>query len=100
LTVYAGLPAVSVPYASPMPLGALQWAQSHHMDDRDWISETTAPSESQTTGSMVGDVLRIRATAMLPNRVAATSVWVGILTGEQRKPMLTMRWGHTENKRT
>lgn len=43
--------------------------------------------------SLVGEVLRVRSSSTV-GLSAATSEWVGRLTGDQAKPMLTLAWSH------
>ena len=93
LTVYTGLPGINIGKATPKALAALQWAQTHHLGDREWIAadhSTTASAEQ----SVIGEVLRVRARATVSQEVGATSEWVGRLTGDRIRPMLTMRWDH------
>ena len=94
-TVYTHLPSVSIQYAPAQVLAALRWAQDHHLDNRDWVFDSQFPS-SATTQSMIGEVVRISATATLANELSATSEWVGRLTGESRRPFLTLRWTHSK----
>jgi general secretion pathway protein K len=94
LTVYTGLPGVDVADATPKALAALQWAQAHHLGNRDWIAAAPAAAGATATRSVFGEVLRIRATASATKDVSTTSEWVGRLTGDRQKPILTMRWEH------
>jgi hypothetical protein len=93
LTVYTGLPGISLVDATPATRAALQWAEAHHFGDHEWISQAPASSGTPASQSVLGESLRIRATATAGKDVAATSEWVGRLTGDPSKPMLTMRWG-------
>jgi hypothetical protein len=43
--------------------------------------------------SLIGQVLRIRSTSGT-GQSAATSEWIGRLTGDPAKPMLTLAWSH------
>jgi hypothetical protein len=97
LTVYTGLPGVSVADATPATLAVLQWAKGHHLGNDQWVAEASPTSKPSVGRSMLGEVLRIRAMARVSKDVAVTSEWVGRITGDRRKPMLTMRWDH-ENK--
>jgi general secretion pathway protein K len=98
LTVYTGLPAVSVADASTAVISALKWAQEHHMGDHEWITAAPAPSVANAQTSVIGDVLRISATANGAKNIRATTVWVGRLTGDLRSPILTMRWDHATSE--
>lgn len=93
LTVYTGLPDVNQADAGTKVLAALQWAQERRLGDRDWIA---SPSTSALTAtrSVLGDVLRIRATASLTHEITTTTEWIGRLTGDRQKPLLTIRWDH------
>jgi hypothetical protein len=94
LTAYSGLPGISLADATPATRAALQWAQVHHLGDHEWASQAPASTVAPAGQSMLGESLRIRATATVGKDVATTSEWVGRLTGDPHKPMLTMRWGH------
>jgi general secretion pathway protein K len=93
LTVYTGLPGVAPAYASPATLAALQKASGAGAND-DASAQVQASTPVTAAQSVLGDVLRIRATAATSTEVATTSEWIGRLTGDRRKPMLTMRWDH------
>jgi general secretion pathway protein K len=91
LTVYSGLPSVNDRVAAPMVSRALRWAEARHFHSRDWLR--AAPNSSLADSrSVIGDVLRIRATATASEVATATRQWVGRLTGDRQRPMLTMRW--------
>lgn len=94
LTVYSGLPSLTMADATPMTLAALQWAKAHDIGNAAWAQEQSLTSGTATQASAVGEVLRIRATAAISTDVAATSEWVGRITGDRSMPMLTMRWDH------
>lgn len=94
-TVYTRNPGVSSQDAVPQVMAALRWAQEHHLSNRNWTSDSPSPS-SATTRSMIGEVLRISAAATAGNQVSVTSEWVGRLTGESRRPFLTLRWIHSK----
>jgi hypothetical protein len=90
LTVYSGLPGVNGRDAVAAVSRTLGWARDHHFGSRErlGIAPTGFSAESR---SVVGDVLRIKATATVSN-VTATHEWVGRVTGDKQKPFLTMRW--------
>jgi general secretion pathway protein K len=94
LTVYTGSPGISVSDATPKVLQALHWAQQHHLADRDWIPPNASAAAIPGQRSVLGEVLRITAAATAPNNAQATTEWVGRLTGDRKKPMLTIRWDH------
>jgi hypothetical protein len=99
LTVYSGLPGISLVDATPATRAALQWAQVHHLGDHEWASQAPVSTVAPAGQSILGESLRIRATATVGKDVVTTSEWVGRLTGDPRKPMLTMHWGHVGNGR-
>jgi hypothetical protein len=86
LTVYSGQPEISFSDATPGALAALQWLQAHNPDS------AKAPNPG-TQSSFAGEVLRIRALAT-GAEAFAMSEWVGRLTSDLSRPMLTMRWDH------
>jgi DNA uptake protein ComE-like DNA-binding protein len=94
LTVYTQLPGISTPDAGPAVLAALRWARSHRLGDRNWIDSDGSIAAPNLNRSIIGEVLRIVATAAPGNGTATTSEWVGRLTGDSRQPSLTMRWTH------
>lgn len=94
LTVYTRLPGVSSLDAEPGTLTALNWAQAHHLGHREWINEHAALDAPAPNDAVVGEVLRIVATARPAAGGALTSEWVGRLTGDSHRPFLTMRWNH------
>jgi general secretion pathway protein K len=93
-TVYSGLPGANQRNARPMVLAALQWAQDHHFRDHDWITKAPNASGSLAEQPVLGEILRIRATATLSKNMVATREWLGRLTGDRQRPTLTVRWGH------
>jgi hypothetical protein len=94
LTVYTGLPGVAVSDATPRALAALRWAQEHHLGNRDWIATTSSFANASTARAVLGEVLRIRASATDSKDAGASAGWVGRLTGDRQIPILTMRWDH------
>jgi hypothetical protein len=94
LTVYTGLPGITAADATAKGLQALRWAKAHQSGGHDWIIDPNAASGAVFGRSMLGEVLRIVATSSGSTDVVATSEWVGRLTGDARKPILTMRWEH------
>ncbi len=94
LTVYTGLPGVAPRYASEATLAALQRLGSQGPAEVGSTATVATTPDPPTAQSLLGEVLRIRATATFSNDVTTTSEWVGRLTGDRRKPMLTMRWDH------
>lgn len=98
LTVYTGLPGITAADASAQGLQALKWAKAHQLGGHDWIVDRNAASGAAFDRSMLGEVLRIVATSSGSTDVVATSEWVGRLTGDLRKPILTMRWEHIRSE--
>jgi hypothetical protein len=98
LTVYTGLPGITAADATTKGLQALQWAKAHQLGGHDWIVDPNAASGAAFERSMLGEVLRIVATSSGSPDVVATSEWVGRLTGDARKPILTMRWEHIKSE--
>ncbi len=99
LTVYSGRPDIAVPDATPGALAALEWLRAHSVDhadqttSADTLTTTTTGTASSLPRSVVGDVIRIRASATA-NDVNTTSEWIGRVTGSSSLPALTMRWDH------
>jgi type II secretory pathway component PulK len=91
LTVYTGLPSVSGNHATAQVNAALQWAYVHHLGNPDWTGGgvTRAPAANQ---SLLGEVIRIVATAAPKSDITASSEWIGRLTGDAHQPTLTMKW--------
>jgi hypothetical protein len=96
LTVYTGLPSVNPNYAGEQVLAALKWAKEHHVGNRDWVgpSVTSGASSDQ---SLLGEVIRIVASASPNPGITASSEWIGRLTGDARQPTLTMKWSRMAN---
>lgn len=93
LTVYTALPGVSSKDAGPLVLASLRLAQERHLGGQDWaISSST--SGLAMDGSVLGEVLRISTKVAVGENLIARSVWVGRLTGDLERPMLTMQWDH------
>jgi hypothetical protein len=91
LTVYSGLPDVSVVHATSGTRGALQWAEDHRLGDRSWLAADSGGQSFTTVHSIIGDVLRIEVTAR-EGEVSVAREWVGRLTGDAAHPALTIRW--------
>jgi hypothetical protein len=91
LTVFSGLPGVNPKDAAGQVDAALKWTKDHKMGDRDLIGASTT-SAASTDQSLLGEVIRITATASSKSDVTASSEWVGRLTGDSHQPTLTMRW--------
>jgi hypothetical protein len=91
LTVYNGLPSVNPNYAGEQVLAALKWAKEHHVRNRDWVgaSGTSGASSDQ---SLLGEVIRIVASASTNPSITASSEWIGRLTGDAHQPTLSMKW--------
>ena len=91
LTVYTGLPGVSGNHATAQVNAALQWAYVHHLGNPDSTGGgvTPAPAANQ---SLLGEVIRITATAAPKSDITASSEWIGRLTGDTHQPTLTMKW--------
>jgi hypothetical protein len=54
-----------------------------------------SPSQAANSQrSLLGEVLRIRATVSGAEHSSASAEWVGRLTGDRRQPVLTMLWEH------
>lgn len=64
-----------------------------------YTGNATVISPPDGNRSLVGEVFRVRATAVGPDEVTATSEWVGRLTGDFLRPALTMRWDHGASPR-
>ena len=92
ITVYTGLKGVTSADAGTAVHAALQYAQDHHLGDHDWIGSSNVGQDPFGVRSVVGEVLRIQARAVVSTDVTATVEWVGRLTGDRRAPTLTMRW--------
>lgn len=93
-TVYTGLSEVSAADAAvPAVSEALHWAQAHHVEDRDWITNVASTPSAFGETSVIGSVLRIVASARV-NDVTAKTMWIGRITGDRQTPVLTMKWDH------
>jgi general secretion pathway protein K len=98
-TVYTGSPSINSVYAGQLGLAALQWANEHHLDDKEWLQRTPASAWTNGYQSVSGEILRIQAQAKLTDEVSARADWVGRLTGNSNGPALTMRWSHSLQNR-
>jgi hypothetical protein len=98
LTVYSALPGISVVDATPKVLDALKWAQAHRLGNREWMPLSPASTGPSGPKSAIGEVLRIDARANTSTDIHAASQWVGRLTGDVRKTLLTMRWDHGSDR--
>jgi len=98
LTVYTGLPSVNSSEATEQVGAALRWAKDHHMENREWDSAEGTPN-ARLDQSLLGDVIRIVASASPNPGITASSEWVGRLTGDAHQPTLTMRWSRVGNAR-
>jgi type II secretory pathway component PulK len=92
LTVYTGLPSVSGNHAPAQVNAALQWASVHHLGNREWTGGAVPPAPAANQ-SLLGEVIRITATAAPKSDLTASSEWIGRLTGDTHQPTLTMKWG-------
>jgi general secretion pathway protein K len=94
LTVYTGLPSVNSNDAPKQVEAALKWATDHRIGNRDWAraSNTSAASLDQ---SLLGEVIRIVATASPTAGATTTREWIGRLTGDPHQTTLTMKWSRT-----
>jgi hypothetical protein len=91
LTVYSQRPDLNIAAATPQASAALEWLKSHQPQPEN--SHAPGPAAgSGDANSVIGEVVRIRATATISNGISATREWVGRLTGDARNPALTMRW--------
>ncbi len=92
LTVYTGLPGVSVADATPELLKALASAKLRQIGKHDW--NRTPPEDTSTAAprSVLGEVLRISSKATVSGDVSVHKIWVGRVTGDRRNPTLTLRW--------
>jgi hypothetical protein len=98
LTVYTGLPGVSVGDATEQVKAALKWERDHRMGGRGWaLSDATSSAPSDR--SALGEVLRIVATASSASGISVSHEWVGRLTGDAQQPTLTMRWSREADVR-
>jgi type II secretory pathway component PulK len=91
LTVYTGLPSVNSSDAPEQVGAALKWAKDHRIGNRDWASANAA-SAVRSDQSLLGEVIRIVASASPTPGITASSEWIGRLTGDAHQPTLTMRW--------
>ena len=85
-TVYSGRPDVTVSDAPPGVLTALRWLAATG-------GTTAAPVTASPARSVLGEVVRIRVSVRV-GEANTTSEWIGRLTGDLSRPMLTMRWDH------
>lgn len=92
LTVYTGLSGISVVHAQPSVRRAWQWQQEHY--PAEGARGEAAALDPDARKVVLGEVLRIRSTASNSRDVVGASEWVGRLTGDRQKPMLTLRWDH------
>jgi general secretion pathway protein K len=91
LTVYTQQAAVNNAAATPLASAALHWMQAHKNGHGGRTAQESMTRLNEPT-SLLGEVARIRVTAKVSNDVSATNEWVGRLTGDIQKPILTMRW--------
>jgi general secretion pathway protein K len=91
LTVYTQQAAVNNAAATPLASAALHWMQAHKNGHGGGTAQESMTRLNEPT-SLLGEVVRIRVTARVSNDVSATNEWVGRLTGDIQKPILTMRW--------
>jgi type II secretory pathway component PulK len=96
LTVYTGLPSVNSSDAPEQVDAALKWAKDHRMGNRDWAS-ANATSNARLDQSLLGEVIRIVASASPTPGITASGEWIGRLTGDVHQPTLTMRWSRAPN---
>jgi general secretion pathway protein K len=94
LTVYTGQSSVDVTGSTAQTAAALKWLETHGSEAGDRNATIQSIAASSNGKSVLGEVFRIRATASLSKEVTATAEWVGRLTGDPHKPILTMRWDH------
>jgi DNA uptake protein ComE-like DNA-binding protein len=101
LTVYSGLPGVSISDATGRVRAALKWARDHHAESHDDSTTAIAVKPSVPSDrSMLGDVIRIVARVSRAPDISTSSEWVGRLTGDARQPVLTMRWSQQNSVTT
>jgi hypothetical protein len=101
-TVYTGSAEVKTQMATPAVQNALAWNREHRLGEyaaAGAVSSNTLPSDG-----VIGDVLRIRSTVSIStdeqtaHPTSATKEWIGRLTGDIHRPMLTMRWGASDSQ--
>jgi Type II secretion system (T2SS), protein K len=93
-TVYSGAAVPVASHATESISAALQWLNEHHPTDQHSSIASTAQHDTGNPRSVVGEVFRIRATARGFNDVTTATEWVGRLTGDIDRPILTMQWEH------
>jgi hypothetical protein len=96
LTVYSRLREVSSISATAPALDALKWADEHRLGEREWIPKIAVSPTTTSAVPLIGEVLRIEAHAVLAPAVESRSVWVGRLTGNTNRPVLSMRWNYPD----
>jgi general secretion pathway protein K len=87
LTVYSGQPSVNLDGATAQTLAAVDWLRKQSDAKLEPPVSPLNPDKS-----IIGEVLRIRASTKMSNGVTATRQWVGRLTGDHQHPELTMLW--------
>lgn len=98
LTVYTGLPSIDPTEATEQVDAALKWASDHHVGNRDWGGASVTP-RARSDQSLLGEVIRIVASASPIPGITASKEWIGRLTGDAHQPTLTMRWSRMSNTR-
>jgi hypothetical protein len=100
MTVYSGLPGVSIGDATGQVRAALKWARDHHAESNDDSTATAVKPSAPSDRSMLGDVIRIVARVARAPDISTSSEWVGRLTGDARQPVLTMKWSQQNSVTT
>jgi hypothetical protein len=92
-TVYSGQAGVDRSNATSETLAALRWIQERTSHPQYAPILPTVESGTGSPRSVVGEVFRIQSTGRASDATTSTE-WIGRLTGDLRKPVLTMEWEH------
>jgi hypothetical protein len=91
-TVYSRQSDVSPRDAVPAVLDALNFGREHHIGERGWSDAASAMSTEMSPRSAIGELLRITSSVALAPETTVSVIWIGRLTGERTRPLLTFRW--------